>query len=1022
MFRGLIFAGLFLLHVCVLAQTDYTVMHYTTENGLPSNGIKGVAYDANTGYLWIGSEAGIIRFNGTQFSVFNNMNTPGMASNRLDFMEQSVDGNIYARDQSWNWFKIDKNQPKFFHKSSMNPASAEREYLDLFLADNELKSIINNFEPHKRYYHNFLALGDSASLMMYYENRMAYACKNKKLFKLFDNSIKAYVIFKIKNTVYAWTIEKGLCVFNPSTITFTPTVIYNENGQIIPIDIKTHQIIGNKESTNTFLFRENEIWAIDEINGQLQAKKICNKFPIQTLVRSICIDTTHNMIFVSTSSKGLVMLKPNQVLPQKSDVTTNQVRNSHYSQVVVDSYTVLTNNGVLLGKPTKNRIPIPLSEYFYATVYLANDSLLIYLSSKTAKNDNSHISVYNYTTQTNYDFPKIKSLEVFSSYYDKGRIYMNTTFGMGYIEGDSLHYLFRNQYPFVSDNKSFGMEKIAEGVFWVASCEGLIEFDLNKNKRSILLQMPGVCVRNIRRIDNDIYIGTYGKGFYIYRNKQLRAMPLDKNNYLAFAHCFMPDKFGYIWISTNRGLFKASKKDLQEAFDQKESSLYYHYLGKADGMEITEMNGGCTPCAVQMNAETISFPTMDGLLWVNPNKSGTLFPVGDIYIDKVVVDNKAYSPDSFFNTKLPAASNNIDIHLDYLAWCNKENIYIEYKLNKTETWKRLNNEAGSIIHFENLSGGNYSLHIRKRNGFGINNYFYKEVRFTINTPFYKRGWFIVLSILGFIGLIALAFKMRTQQLIRQKENLQEQINQKTKSLQKQNEVLEKSNQINSRLISIISHDIITPLKFMALGSKKLLDKKHVMPQTLQEETITEITNTATELQSLSTNILNWIKYQNKHRRQQAELFAPADVIQQVFKILAPIAAEKNIQLMSDVDNQLFCTQFREPFKILIYNLITNAIQFSTHCIISVEAMVDKEELTLTVNDAGVGMTDDQIQNIMSDEFIISSVNVDNKKGNGLGYLIIKDLLKLLQGQLSIQSEKGKGTAVSFTVPQTLPNS
>jgi K+-sensing histidine kinase KdpD len=264
--------------------------------------------------------------------------------------------------------------------------------------------------------------------------------------------------------------------------------------------------------------------------------------------------------------------------------------------------------------------------------------------------------------------------------------------------------------------------------------------------------------------------------------------------------------------------------------------------------------------------------------------------------------------------------------------------------------------------------------------------------------------------------------MRTQQLIRQKENLQEQINQKTKSLQKQNEVLEKSNQINSRLISIISHDIITPLKFMALGSKKLLDKKHVMPQTLQEETITEITNTATELQSLSTNILNWIKYQNKHRRQQAELFAPADVIQQVFKILAPIAAEKNIQLMSDVDNQLFCSQFREPFKILIYNLITNAIQFSTHCIISVEAMVDKEELTLTVNDAGVGMTDDQIQNIMSDEFIISSVNVDNKKGNGLGYLIIKDLLKLLQGQLSIQSEKGKGTAVSFTVPQTLPNS
>jgi signal transduction histidine kinase len=107
---------------------------------------------------------------------------------------------------------------------------------------------------------------------------------------------------------------------------------------------------------------------------------------------------------------------------------------------------------------------------------------------------------------------------------------------------------------------------------------------------------------------------------------------------------------------------------------------------------------------------------------------------------------------------------------------------------------------------------------------------------------------------------------------------------------------------------------------------------------------------------------------------------------------------------------------------LIYNLLTNAIQFSTQCIISVEAHLNNEELTITVNDEGVGMTADQIQNIMSDEFIISSVNVDNKKGNGLGYLIIKDLLKLLQGELSIHSEKGKGTAVSFTVPLSLTNS
>ena len=67
-----------------------------------------------------------------------------------------------------------------------------------------------------------------------------------------------------------------------------------------------------------------------------------------------------------------------------------------------------------------------------------------------------------------------------------------------------------------------------------------------------------------------------------------------------------------------------------------------------------------------------------------------------------------------------------------------------------------------------------------------------------------------------------------------------------------------------------------------------------------------------------------------------------------------------------------------------------------------------EGLVLVIEDTGVGMNPEQINNIMADHFIISSANVDKRKGNGLGYLIIKDLLKIIRGSLSIQSEKGQG--------------
>jgi signal transduction histidine kinase/ligand-binding sensor domain-containing protein len=1021
MLRGSLLATLLLIGFGIIAQTNYSVMHYTTENGLPSNGIKGVAYDQHTGYLWIGTEAGIVRFNGTQFKVFNNENTKGLASDRLDFMEKSINGAIYARDQQWNWFIIDQNQPKFLRKTKLNSIISEREYLDLYIKDDSMKQIINKVEPHNRSYTSFILIGDTSCLIQYKENRVALASKRSGL-NLFDTSKDAYALFKIKNKIYAWTKNKSLCLFNPTTYTYTPVTLYNENGKPIELNMLYHQIMGGQEDDPIFLFRENEMWRIDENENKLQAVKISNQFPPQTLVRSIAFNKKNNILFISTSSKGLIILKPKQVFPKKNIPTTNQVRNSHYAQIVVDSNTILTNNSVLIGEATSKAIPIPLGEIFYGTVYTLNDSILLYLSSKSTNNENTHLCLYNYKTKTVSTLPKIRSIEVFSACSVAGKIYLNTSYGMGYIEGDSIHYYFKNKSLLNFQRKSFGMINVLPGIFWVATCDGLIEYDVNQKKQRIVLNFPGVCIRTIRSIDNDIYIGTYGKGFFIYRNKKLQAMPMDKNNYLAFSHCFMPDKEGYIWISTNRGLFKVSKTDVQSAFDNNTNSLYYHYLGKDDGMDITEMNGGCAPCAVQMNNKTMSFPTMDGLLWVNTETAGTTLPAGEIYIDNVVVDNKTYSTDSLTKKSLPTSSHSIDFHLDYQAWCNKENIYIDYKLNTSKKWIRLNNESSSIIHFENLSGGDYKLLIRKRNGFGINNYFYKEVLFSINIPFYQQWWFYFLCLIGLIGFVGLIFKLRTQQLIRQKNKLQEQINQKTRSLQLQNEVLEKSNQINSRLISIISHDIITPLKFMALGSKKLLDKKHIMPQALQEETITEITNTATELQSLSTNILNWIKYQNKHRRQQAEHFAPAEVVKQVFNILSPIAADKGIQMMSDIDEKIVCLQFREPFKILIYNLLTNAIQFSTQCIISVEAEINNADITITVNDEGVGMTPDQIQNILSDEFIISSVNVDNKKGNGLGYLIIKDLLKLLLGKLSIQSEKGKGTAVSFTVPQNLPNS
>ena len=107
------------LHIAV-AQVPVTfqVRHYTTENGLPSNGIKGLEWDEQTGFLWAATEAGIVRFNGIDFKTYTNKNTPFIGSERFRLMMRNNAGSIYASDEYENIFKVRKNELVLRHKTT----------------------------------------------------------------------------------------------------------------------------------------------------------------------------------------------------------------------------------------------------------------------------------------------------------------------------------------------------------------------------------------------------------------------------------------------------------------------------------------------------------------------------------------------------------------------------------------------------------------------------------------------------------------------------------------------------------------------------------------------------------------------------------------------------------------------------------------------------------------------------------------------------------------------------------------
>jgi signal transduction histidine kinase len=988
------------------------IQEYTTDNGLPSNGIKGMQWDEKTGFLWLATEAGIVRFNGVDFQSFTKENMPSIASERILFMIRNNAGSIYISDLEGNLFSVSRNKPVLWRMANQNnnPYNGNYTWLSVseqFFISNANKPLTTRFSSVTD---KVICLSDTSCLILNTGSLFYYSLSlSGPVLLPFENK-KFTSIFKIGNQNYIAGADNKTYLLNAANQLLTPVTIADEWGKSLQENFNNGRLYWETGMENPVIIEGEKAWLLDvKEKNNITAKLLFTNMPSDAFIRSVQYSAKNSTLFIGTDSKGLIILNQTRVESKKRSNNNSKNRNSYYSQIELENGNILTNEGDIIGDNSVMQNPLPIAGKFAFNISNTNDSLLWYNQVDSRLGFNC-LHRYNKITNQTKVYGKIIWGDIVAA--SGPFFYTANPKGIGIIDSDSLHFLYK--YPEkLKGIITFDIQETNPGILAIATCGGLFRFTTATNRFDTIFSGENICVRSIWKYKEYVFFGTYGSGFYISKNGRIKAMPMDKNKYLLYTHCFIPDEEGYCWISTNRGLFKASLDEMINAFENNSTSVYYHYFGKKDGMEMTELNGGCTPCALQLKNKTLSFPSMDGLLLVNPKKAVPILPEGDIFIDEIQVDNKKINVDSMEGRNLPSNTNEIIIKPGFSAWCNKENIYLDYQLNDTVHWKAINTDKEAAIHLNNLPSGTYVLRIRKLNGFGINNYSYRQIRFTILTPWYKQWWFYLLCFLAIFGITANLFRFRTKQYLIRQYKLEKQVAEKTKELQEQNDILEKNNNIKTRLISIISHDIVTPLKFVTVAGKNLIEKRNLMSEALQQETIMEMTNTSQELQLLSTNILNWIKYQNENRRLAREQFSLYELVEQVRGVLNSLVKQKNLILQNSVKSDLEVYQFFEPLKILIYNLLTNAINFSEKGIITITAETENDQVIITVTDKGVGMTPEQIKNIMADQFIVSSANMDNRKGNGLGYLIIKDLVKMMGAKLSIKSDKGDGTSVSI---------
>lgn len=233
--------------------------------------------------------------------------------------------------------------------------------------------------------------------------------------------------------------------------------------------------------------------------------------------------------------------------------------------------------------------------------------------------------------------------------------------------------------------------------------------------------------------------------------------------------------------------------------------------------------------------------------------------------------------------------------------------------------------------------------------------------------------------------------------------------QKSKSnklLNLKNYQLNKLNETQSRLMSIISHDLKAPLAAFFSITSSLKAKIDTMDKAAITNYFNRMLNSALAVRLQLDNMLVWSIAQNTKITVNKSTFNLSVITQKVLVILEEFSREKSVQLHNSIDENMETHTDEKLLSIVLNNIITNAIKFSNNdSQVEILATQENSKSTIAVKDYGCGISKEDMAGLFNGESNMQHAN----KGTGLGLIVSKDIVAKLGGKIWAESEVGKGT-------------
>ncbi len=996
-FRRATLQLLFLWLLCCItgfAQSiSYRFDHWTTDNGLPQNTITGMV-QSRDGYLWLTTFDGLARFDGVHFTVFDKGNTRGINSNRFTCLYETSDGSLL--------FGTEDAGLTVYYNGIFTAYTATGG-----LPSNRILSIFSdlNGEPVIRTLNGpvYLRGGKIVPAPSQYQNpgmkfyrspsgtqvtMDANGIKQVKdgrvieyPFKSIEKRISAGAALYEDSQANLWLYEmRNVYKLRDGTITSYPqiealrAVCEDADGGIWfgrPIGVKA-------EGDFLVRFKDGRFTSIGQADGILPS-----------VIYSIVKDR-EGTIWLATS-RGLYRARK-RLLTAFS--TENGLAN-HEVYPLMQSRNGDVWVGTALGL---NRVR--LAEGKFESFSRIQEDAIIQAFWEDAP---ERVWIGTVGRLRRYENGKIRELlkdvTVFDVKPDRaGNYWIATTRGVFKLNDDKVAAYYTTKEGLAGDDVKI-IHQDRQGTLWFGTYGGLTR--LKDGQFASYTEADGLTGNHVRTIYEDaegtLWIGTYDNGLSRFRDGRFFNYRTEQGLFNNGVFQILEDRRGYFWISCNKGIYRISRRDLNEMAEGRLSNIKSIAFGKDDGMVSTECNGGRQPAGFVAQDGKLWFPTMGGVVVIDPEAAQVNPLPPPVKIESVRLERNPMD----FGDGLTVAPGRRDVEIAYtgLSFLKPEQVKFKYKLEGLDTdWV----DAGTrrVAYFPYLSPGSYTFRVIAANSDGVWNTEGAALRIVVQAPFYRTIWFGALVVLSIGGIAYVAFRTRVAQLQRRQEE------QAVFSRR-----LIESQENERKRIAAELHDGLGQ-SLLVIKNRALVGGMSPEDAGMSKEQFEEISLTASQAIDEARRIAYDLRPYHLDRLGLAQSLEA--MIERV-AASTPIQFTINVPLLDGV----FSKEEEASFYRIVQECVNNILKHSQATEALIAIVREEEFITLTVSDNGKGFvaTPVEARHAGSTEKKAAEVSHSHQAhAGGFGLIGMAERVRMLHGIYTLETAPNQGTTITVKFP------